>query len=320
MVTARAYPNIALIKYWGKRDEELMLPVAGSLSLTLDHFATTTTVTLGGDHDAFELNGHPADDAAHRRVVTFLDHVRVLAGSAERAHVSSHNLAPTGAGLASSASGFAALALAASHAYRLDLDQAGLSRLARRGSGSAARSIIPRVAIWHAGTSDDTSYAQPIEAPDMAMIIVTVDRRQKAVSSREAMRLTAETSPFFPAWATSTHDYLQRMVDACHAHDFTTIGQLTEAHALRMHGVIASSEPPVRYLSPASVEVFDAVENLRADGLEAYCTADAGPNVAVLVQPHNLSPLTQALAEVVGEDKVQAVNAGPGAHLIDDDA
>lgn len=317
VVTARAYPNIALIKYWGKRDEELMLPVAGSLSLTLDHFATTTTVTLGGDTDSFSLNGAPADDQATARVIAFLDHVRRLAGSTQSAQVTSHNEAPTGAGLASSASGFAALALAASRAYGLDLDQAGLSRLARRGSGSATRSIIPDVAMWHAGTNDETSYAEPVDAPPLAMVIVTVDRAQKAVSSREAMRLTAATSPFFDTWATSTQEYLERMLQACSAQDFTTIGELTEAHALRMHGVIASSEPPIRYLSPASIAVFDAVEELRRKGIEAYYTADAGPNVAVLVQPDDAPALAHALSEVVGTAQVRAVGSGPGAHLVD---
>lgn len=317
MVTARAYPNIALIKYWGKRDEELILPVAGSLSLTLGAFSTTTTVTTGGEGDAFELNGRAGDDVATSRVTTFLDHVRDLAGSTAPAQVVSHNEAPTGAGLASSAAGFAALALAASRAYGLDLDARDLSRLARRGSGSAARSIVPGVAIWHAGTSDETSFAEPVDAPDMAMVIVTVDSSQKAVSSREAMRLTARTSPFFDAWITSTEAYLQQMVAACAAHDFTQIGELTEAHALRMHGVIASTEPPVRYLRPASIEILDAVAALRAQGIEAYSTADAGPNVAVLVQPGDAERVAAALAEVAGPEKVRAVGSGAGAHLLE---
>lgn len=321
-VTARAYPNIALIKYWGKRDEELMLPVAGSLSLTLDAFATTTTVTLGSDTpgseeaDSFELNGSPGDATAAARVEAFLDLVRGRAGSRRRARVTSTNEAPTGAGLASSASGFAALALAASRAYGLDLSAPELSRLARRGSGSAARSIVPGVAIWHAGQGDESSFAEPVDAPDLAMVIVTVDARQKAISSRVAMRLTKRTSPFFGAWVTSTEDYLAKMVAACAAGDFTAIGELTEAHALRMHAVIASTEPPIRYLLPQSVEIFDAVVDLRSRGIEAYSTADAGPNVAVLVQPGDADRVAAALAEVAGADKVRAVGAGPGAHLV----
>src|SRR5699024_7145698 len=210
---ARAFPNIALVKYWGKRDEQLILPVAGSLSLTLDAFATTTRVTLtDDDHDAFRLGGSAVTHEAADRVTRFLDHVRSLAGASARAVVDSTNEAPTGAGLASSAAGFAALALAASRAYGLELDALSLSRLARRGSGSAARSIIPGIAQWHAGEDDASSFAEAVEAPDMRMVIVTVSTAQKAVSSREAMRRTAATSPYYPAWITSTEESLAQMV------------------------------------------------------------------------------------------------------------
>ncbi|RIK16595.1 MAG: diphosphomevalonate decarboxylase [Acidobacteria bacterium] len=317
-VTARAHPNIALIKYWGKRDEDLILPVAGSLSLTLDAFATTTTVerVAGLDRDRLELDGQVRSGEQLDRVSAFLDLVRSQAGTSERAVVRSVNEAPTGAGLASSAAGFAALAVAASAAYGLDLDARALSRLARRGSGSAARSLVDGVAVWHAGTDDGSSYAEPVPAPPMGMVIATVDAGPKAVSSREAMRRTASTSPYFAAWVSSTEDYLERMVAACRAGDFTTIGELTEAHALRMHALIASTEPPIRYLRPRSVEVFDAVAELREDGVGAWATADAGPNVAVLVQPHDAAATAARLSGIVGEAQVRTVGAGPGAHLL----
>lgn len=316
--TARAFPNIALVKYWGKRDEDLILPVAGSLSLTLDSFATTTTITTdpGVDADRFELNGIAQSGEALARVRRFLDLVRCRAGADQHALVTSVNEAPTGAGLASSASGFAALATAAAAVYGLDTDTPALSRLARRGSGSAARSIIDRVGLWHAGHDDATSFAEPLAAPDMAMVIVTVDQGPKEISSRVAMRRTAETSPFFGAWVGSTEESLAAMVRACGASDFTRIGQIAESHALRMHAVIASADPPIRYLRPDSIAVFDQVAALRAQGLEAYATADAGPNVAVLVQPAQAELLASRLATVVGADRVRAVGAGPGAYLL----
>lgn len=313
--TARAYPNIALVKYWGKRDEELMLPAAGSLSLTLDAFETRTTVTLTDDaDDAFELNGGAQSGDSLQRVTRFLDLVRERAGSDRRAVVRSTNEAPTGAGLASSASGFAALALAASTAYGLDLDARQLSCLARRGSGSAARSIVEGVALWHAGEGDDSSFAEAVEAPEMHMVIVTVDERQKAVSSRVAMRRTAVTSPYYDAWVSSTEASLESMVTACREHDFTRIGRITETHALRMHAVIQACDPPIRYLSPVSVAVFDEVARLRERGIEAYATADAGPNVAVLVQPADGPAVAEALAEF---GSVRVVGPGRGAELVD---
>ena len=314
--TARAYPNIALVKYWGKRDEALMLPVAGSLSLTLDAFATTTTVNVHSEltADEFSLNSTPQSGDSLGRVTNFLELVRELAGSAQYASVTSLNVAPTGAGLASSASGFAALAVAAAAAYGLDLDRPALSRLARRGSGSAARSLVDGVSVWHAGDGDETSFAEPVEAPDMSMIIVTVDARQKAVSSRTAMRRTALTSPFYPAWAPSTEQSLAAMLEACTDRDFSRIGRITETHALRMHALIQSADPPIRYLSPASVAIFDAVAQLREGGVEAYATADAGPNVAVISRPIDADAVAEALAEY---GAVRVVGAGPGATLID---
>ncbi|WP_449280634.1 diphosphomevalonate decarboxylase [Leucobacter sp.] len=316
--TARAFPNIALVKYWGKRDEALMLPAAGSLSLTLDAYATTTSVTLddGTAEDRFELNGEPQCGDRLRRVTRFLDLVRERAGSSAHAIVRSRNEAPTGAGLASSASGFAALATAASAAYGLPLDPASLSRLARRGSGSAARSIIPGVSVWHAGDGDETSFAEPVAAPELRMVIVTVDERQKAISSREAMRLTALTSPFYAGWVSSTEQSLEAMLEACRDGDFTRIGRITESHALRMHAVIQSADPPVRYLSPTSIAVFDAVAALRDRGVEAYATADAGPNVCVVVRPDEAGAVADALREF---GRVRVVGPGAGAELIDAD-
>jgi diphosphomevalonate decarboxylase len=214
---------------------------------------------------------------------------------------------PTGAGLASSAAGFAALAVAASAAYGLDTDRRGLSRLARRGSGSAARSIVPGLAVWHAG-DDDSSFAEPIAGPPMSMVIVTVDRASKPLSSREAMRLTALTSPFHAAWVESASQSLEAMTTACLAGDFTRIGRIAESNALRMHAVIQSADPPIRYLGSRGVAVFDAVDELRRAGVEAYSTADAGPNVAVLVRPADADRVASELGHL-GEVRI----AGPGA-------
>lgn len=314
--TAKAFPNIALVKYWGKKDEQLILPAAGSLSLTLDAFETVTTVEVSSDFhsDSFMLNTQPQTGNAFNRVSTFLDHVRSLAHSSDFAQVRSTNLAPTGAGLASSASGFAALAVAAAAAYGLNLTTKELSRLARRGSGSAARSLIDGVAVWHAGDSDETSFAEAVSAPAISMTIVTVNERQKKVSSREAMRRSALTSPFYDAWVESTEESLQAMIEACKDNDFSRIGRITETHALRMHAVIQSCDPPIRYLSPVSIEIFDAVEQLRESGVEAYATADAGPNVAVISRPEDAVAVESAL-QMFG--KVQVVSSGPGAHLVE---
>ncbi|GAA3658296.1 diphosphomevalonate decarboxylase [Microbacterium marinilacus] len=312
--TAHAHPNIALVKYWGKRDEQLMLPQTGSLSMTLDILPTTTTVELDPDAaaDEFVLGDTAAGPAATGRVVRFLDLVRERAGRPERAVVRSVNTAPTGAGMASSAAGFAALAGAASAAYGLPTDARSLSVLARRGSGSAARSVIPGLAVWHAGHDDSSSFAEPVDAPPMRLVAVSVDAPEKAVSSREGMRRTALTSPFHTAWTASASRDLEAMLDACRDGDFSRIGRIAETNALRMHAVTQAADPPIRYLRPSSIAVLDEVQSMRRAGLEAYATADAGPHVFVLARPADADAVARALAPL-GE--VRVAGPGPGVRV-----
>ncbi|WP_424448732.1 diphosphomevalonate decarboxylase [Microbacterium arborescens] len=313
--TAIAHPNIALVKYWGKRDSVLNLPATGSLSMTLDIFPTTTTVTLddAAERDSLVLNGDERTDGPAERVSRFLDIVRALAGSSARARVETVNTVPSAAGLASSASGFAALAVAAAAAYGLDLDTRALSRLARRGSGSASRSIIPGFAIWHAGEDDESSFAEPLDAPELAMVVAMVEKREKAVSSREAMRRTVLTSPFYPAWVSSTAESLEAAADASRAGDVERLGRITEVNALRMHALIQSCDPPIRYLNPVSVEIFDRVAALRESGVDAWATADAGPNVVVLTEPDSVDAVTAALT---GLAELAVARPGPAAALV----
>ncbi|MDE1654063.1 diphosphomevalonate decarboxylase [Actinotignum sanguinis] len=316
MSTARAHPNIALIKYWGKADDELMLPAAPSVSLTLDIFPTTTTARLAptSHRDRLILNGQEASEKALARVERVLDVIRDQAGRSEKLLVISDNEAPTGAGMASSASGFAALALAAATEYGMDVNTAQLSRLARRGSGSAARSVISGVALWHAGT-DEESFAEEISAPPLAMVSVVLNTAHKKITSREAMVTTRATSPYYCGWVESTRDMAAQMVDACKAGDMQRIGELTELSALRMHALIMSSEPPIHYLTSASWRVFELARTLRGVGLDVYATADAGPNVVLLTRPELAAEVARH-AEALG--KVSIAHAGNGAYLVEE--
>ncbi len=320
--TAVAHANIALAKYWGKRDEALALPATSSLSLTLDAFHATTTVTLdpGAAADSGTLDGRPMAEGELARVSRFLDLVRSRAGSSAHAIVTSVSTVPTGAGLASSASGFAALAGAASAAYGLDLDPRALSRLARRGSGSAARSVFGGLVVWHAGTDDASSFAEPVPGGepggplDPAMAVVVLDAGQKPVSSREAMRRTVATSPFFPAWTEATERDVVLMLDAVRAGDLAALGELAESNALRMHATMLGARPPVRYWTEHTVAVLDQVLALRADGLPCWATIDAGPNVKVLCAAPDLPELAAALS-AGGTRRVVTARPGPGLRL-----
>ncbi|WP_433561907.1 diphosphomevalonate decarboxylase [Nocardia sp. CA-151230] len=327
-VVAVAHPNIALIKYWGKRDEVLHLPMTTSLSLTLREFPTTTRVTqrpdLTADHVTFA--GARAPEAFAARVSRFLDLVRELSGDPRHAVVDTVNTVPTGAGLASSAAGFAALALAAGTAYGLDLDRRALSRLARRGSGSASRSVFGGFAVWWRGedvgdAGDLSSFAEPIDAPllDPALVVALVDTREKTVPSREAMRRTMATSPFYPPWVAESARDLDRMRKALHEGDLATVGDIAEANALGMHATMLGARPAVRYFAPGTYRVLDRVLELRASGIGAWATMDAGPNVKVLCDSRDSAAVAAAVAEVVGgAARTVVTTAGPGAVVSDD--
>jgi len=322
--TAVAHPNIALIKYWGKRDERLMIPYVDSLSMTLDVFPTTTTVRLSpaAQADSVTLDGSPVAGEPRQRVIAFLDLVREMAGRTEPAAVDTRNSVPTGAGLASSASGFAALALAGAAAYGLDLDPTALSRLARRGSVSASRSIFGGFAICYAGrgtgaAADLGSYAEPMPVPDFdpAMVIAVVNAGPKAVSSRAAMRRTVETSPLYLSWATSSRADLSQMRAALHRGDLDAVGEIAERNALGMHATMLAARPAVRYLAPATVAVLDSVLRLRADGVPAYATMDAGPNVKVLCHLADAARVAETVSGAAPGCSVVTARRGPGARL-----
>ncbi|MFJ3671322.1 diphosphomevalonate decarboxylase [Streptomyces sp. NPDC090106] len=322
--TAVAHPNIALIKYWGKSDETLFLPRTDSLSMTLDIFPTTTRVRLApaAGEDTVVFNGEHATGEPAHRITAFLDLVRERAGSTDRAVVDTVNTVPTGAGLASSASGFAALAVAASAAYGLDGDPRALSRLARRGSGSASRSLFADFAVWHAGTDDLSSYAEPVEASadlDPALVVAVVNAGPKEVSSRTAMRRTMDTSPLYEPWALSSAADLSDMRAALVRGDLAAVGEIAERNALGMHATMLAARPAVRYLSPASLTVLDSVLELRRAGVLAHVTMDAGPNVKVLCRRADADRVAATVRAAAQGGAVHIAGPGPGARLLIED-
>jgi len=324
--TATAHANIALIKYWGKADDELIIPVTSSLSLTLDALYTTTTVRFGIDGDADEatLDGEVVTGKAYNRIVDLLDLVRERAGIPDRAEVISVNTVPTAAGLASSASGFAALAGAAAAAAGLELSDRELSRLARRGSGSASRSIFGGLAVWHAGTDDDSSYAEPVADPtglsgDLAMVVLVLDAGEKSVSSREGMRRTVQTSPDYRPWVEAHAGHLASAMEAVKNGDLERLGAVAEENAAGMHGTMASAVPPVEYVTDQSRAALAAVKTLREEGLPAWATMDAGPNVKVLTRASEAervdARLREMLAEVAPQLGTVVAYSGPGLEI-----
>ncbi|MEO7122110.1 MAG: diphosphomevalonate decarboxylase [Lacisediminihabitans sp.] len=315
---ARAHSNIALIKYWGKRDAALNIPAVGSISVTLDALSTETTVSFRDDvaHDEFLLAGEPADA---QRITAFLDIVRERTGITEYARVESANDFPTGAGLASSASGFAALAVAASAAVGLDLDERELSILARRGSGSAARSIFGGFVELHTGIREDgtDAFAEPILIDwPLSVVIAITELGEKSVNSTVGMGESSLTSPFYPAWVETGETDLAAMRRAIADRDFASLGELAEYSCLKLHSLMMSTRPALLYWNAATVAAIHAVRELRASGIPVYFTIDAGPQVKALCSPEHAAVVADALGSVVGVRETRTSALGGGARLI----
>lgn len=315
--TAQAHPNIAFIKYWGNRDDQLRLPANPSLSMNLGALRTITTVTFLEEEgsDALILNGIPVEGPARDRVETFLHHVRGMAGFCGRAVVESNTDIPSGAGLASSAAAFAALAVAAAGALGLDLSERELSTLARLGSGSACRSVPPGFVEWVAGDRHEDSYAYSIAPPEhwaLWDVIAIVSEQHKAVSSSEGHRRAA-TSPLHAQRVATASERVARCREAIRRRDFEALAEIVEVDAIWMHAVMMTSRPPLFYWEPATITVLQAVRHWREEGLPVAFTLDAGPNVHVLCPVEVADEIARRLRSVPGVQRVLASGPGGGA-------
>ncbi|WP_394839350.1 diphosphomevalonate decarboxylase [Pendulispora rubella] len=316
--TAIAHTNFALAKYWGKKPLPGNYPAVPSLSVTLEGMSTRTTVRFDADlqADQVTLNGALATGDVHGRVVTLLDRVRALAGRSTRASVESANDFPTASGLASSASGFAALALAAVHAMPgLDLSIERVSDLARQSSASAARSLFGGFVELPAG--EGISGARPIAPPDhldLHVLVCVVTEGSKDVGSTSGMQKTSLTSPYYPAWLDAAPAIFAAMKLALEARDWEKLGDLTERSALAMHA--AAMAAGLVYVRGVTLDLFAAVRRLRQEGLLAYFTADAGPHVKVLVRSADLARAKGALAQVPGVLRIIETRPGGGAVIV----
>jgi len=319
--TAHAQPNIALVKYWGKRDAVLNLPAAGSLSITLDALHTRTRVRFDDAlaADDISLNGEH-DEAQSRKIGAFLDLFRTRAGVTTRARVESGNDFPTGAGLASSASGFAALAVAADGALGLDLDARELSRLARRGSGSAARSIFGGFVEMATGMRDDgeDAFAAPLLDPSawpLEVVVAITTREKKNISSRVGMDRTRDTSPFYRDWIATVPGDLATARAAVQTRDFEKLARVSEASCMAMHAVMLAARPALLYWNAATLECVRCVRALQAEGTGVFFTIDAGPQVKAVCLPDDALRVADALRDVAGVQDVLVSGLGEGARV-----
>ncbi len=318
--TAQSSPNIAFIKYWGNRDSELRLPVNGSISMNLEGLFTRTTVTFSErETDSLSINGYAVTGKGLERVSNILDLVRQQAGIQQGAEVISENNFPTGAGIASSAAAFAALALAATKAAGLDWPESAVSRLARLGSGSASRSIPSGFVEWKMGSGDEDSVAVSIAPPEhwkLADCVAIVSAGHKATGSTEGHAL-APTSPLQAARVADAPRRLEICRQAILDRDFEKFAAIIELDSDMMHAVMMTSQPALFYWQPATLAVMQAVREWRQAGLPVAYTIDAGPNVHVLCPQAEMDRVKAKLHDVPGVRDVLTATVGGPARLVE---
>ncbi len=327
--SAIANANLALVKYWGKRNKKLKLPYNNSISVTLSDFYTHTTVGFSTNYstDLLTLNGqkiNPQDGSKYKHVAEFLNILRSLyprQTSGLKVKIVSQNNFPTKAGLASSASGFAALAAACNQALNLHLNKKGLSILARLGSGSASRSIYGGFVEWIKGykKSGSDSYAKQIVDedywPEFRIITCIVDYQEKTIKSRAGMEATVKTSPFYSSWLkTVTHD-IRVIRNAIVKKDFQTVGRAAENNCLKLHALMLSTTPPLIYWREGTLQLIRAILKWRMNGLNCYFTIDAGPQVNILCQKNQVVEILPKLKRVSLVRGVRLSHPGGGIKI-----
>jgi diphosphomevalonate decarboxylase len=318
--TAVAHPNIALVKYWGKADVERNLPAVGSISITLDTLQTTTSVRL--DHELVDdrliLDGQTASSGRTARVVDCLDLFRRVQPGLARAEVRSENSFPTAAGLASSASGFAALVAAANALLEAPLEMGELAEIARRCSGSAPRSLFGgfvELAI-DGGTTSVRPILERGEWP-LEVVIAVTSSSAKKVGSTDGMELTRTTSPFYGSWVESSPGDLSIARAAIAAQDFGALALVSESSCLKMHAVAMAARPGLVYWNGATVDCLHRVRSLRGDGVGVFFTIDAGPQLKAICEPGAADRVARALAEIPGVVEIIRCGLGDGARVVE---
>ena len=320
--TAVAHPNIAFIKYWGNRDDVLRLPANGSISMNLDGLETRTSAEFDPKlgEDEFTLQGVAQTGAAAKRVSDHLNLLRNMAGVAWKARIVSENNFPIGAGIASSASGLAALTVAAATALGLDLAERELSILARRGSGSASRSVPEGFVEWFVANRDEDSFALSIAPPShwpLIDLIAIVNAGPKKVGSAEG-NVLARTSPVQAARVADTPRRLNLCRRAILEKDFTALAEIVEEDTRLMHAVMMTSRPSLTYWDPETLELMRIIPEWRAGGLPTAFTIDAGPNVHCLSLEESAQEVERRLREIPAVSQILRARPGPGAKIVPD--
>ncbi len=323
-VTVKANANIALTKYWGKKNDGLKTPWNSNTSVTLEGLETTTTVEFSDKYkeDIFILDKKEyfKGQAEYDEVVEQLNIIRKKANINTKAKTVSENNFPTAAGFASSASGLAALTFAASKAIGLNLSTKELSILARMGSGSASRSLIDGFAIWHSGETSESSFAEQIKPkehwPEFRILGCVISKKQKKVKSRAGMKQSVETSPIFKTWYQEAEKDAKKMVELIKEKNFKELGRLAQDNCILMHACAMTTRPSIFYWQAGTIEVIHKILELQDQGIEAYFTIDGGPQAKIICQQKDVEFLKKELNSI-GVNEIIECKPGTGPRIVD---
>ncbi|HUY00717.1 MAG TPA: diphosphomevalonate decarboxylase [Candidatus Deferrimicrobium sp.] len=322
-ITAIACSNIALVKYWGKRDELLKLPQNNSISITLNNLQTKTTVDFDNryEEDIYIINGKKVEQQSEiKRLNTYINLLRQQKGVKTPVKMQTESNFPTAAGLASSASGFAALTVAGSKALELTLSDTELSILARRGSGSACRSIFGGFVEWKKGQKSDgsDSYAVQIASShhwDIQLLVIITELSKKSISSTKGMQSTVKTSPFYQGWLDSIEFDLEKVRTGILNKDFKLVGESSEHNCLKMHSLMMTSSPSMIYWNETTLKLLKNIQTWRAEGLNCYFTIDAGPNIIILCLKSDVDAIKDHIQNINNIKNIIQCSPGPAPRL-----
>ncbi len=318
--TAVAPSNIAFTKYWGRKDETLRLPENGSIAMCLSNLLTTTTVEFSSKFkkDQITINGGGIESGEADRIIKHLDRIRKIAGISKKAKMVSNNNFPTGTGLSSSASGFAALTLAASKAAGLNLSEKELSILARQGSGSACRSIPSGFVQWLDGNTSDTSYAKQIFPANfwkIADIVAVVSVGKKETPTSKGMQ-TAQSSPFMKLRLSKMKKKNQKLKKLIEQKNFREFGELVEAEALELHTIMLTQRPALIYWTPGTLRIMKLVNLWRNEGIPVYFTINTGQDIHLICEQKNVGKVKSKLKKLEEVKEIIVNTPGEGARLL----
>ncbi|NIO44715.1 MAG: diphosphomevalonate decarboxylase [Candidatus Aenigmarchaeota archaeon] len=326
--TAIATPNIALIKYWGKRNEKLILPTGNNISFTLDEqLATKSTVEFSEKYKQDELwiNGkNYSNPEQMKKSKPQLDFIREIAGINTKAKVVAESLVPVAGGLAGSASGLCAQALAAAKALNLRVSKKQLSIICRIGSGSACRSVYGGFVEWEKGESPDGSDSHAIQIadenhwPEFRCIIAIVEKKEKKVKSRAGMKKTVETSVLYPKRIEYLPLAANIVRNAILKKDLPTLLEATMRDSNNMHSVMLDTWPPIIYLNDVSKQVINSIHDFNSEGIKAGYSFDAGPNPTIFTVEKHVNEIKNVLKEIERIKDIIVSKSGKGPRIVED--